>query len=201
MSAGIWDKPGPLTESEWERVRLHPYLTERILPHSKTFAPLVEVAALHHERLDGSGYHRRLPGTMLSSTARLLAAANVYQALAEPRPHRPALSPDEAATELRQQMKAGKLDAPAVDAVLSAAGHRVRRARSSLPGGLSQRELEVLRLLVRGLTNRQIAEQLDISPKTAGHHVQHIYNKLGVSSRAAATLFAMQHSLLTDFDL
>ena len=200
VSASIWNKPGPLTESEWERVRLYPYLTERILVRSQALAPLVELAILHQERLDGSGYHRRLSGNMLPLTARILAAADVYHAMTEPRPHRPALSPDEAADELRQDAKAGKLDAAAVDAVLSAAGHQVQQPRHSTPGGLSKREIEVLRLIARGLSNPEIGAQLVISKKTVGHHVQHIYNKIDVSTRAGATLFAMQHNLLSPLD-
>ena len=200
VSARIWNKAGPLSESEWERVRLHPYLTERILVRCEAFRPLVELAILHHERLDGSGYHRRLPAGMLSITARILASADSYHTMTEPRPHRPALSPDEAALKLRQQAKAGKLDTAAVNAVLSAAGHQVKQSRYATPGGLSKREIEVLRLIARGQSNPEIAGQLVISRKTVGHHVQHIYNKIGVSTRAGATLFAMQHNLLSVFD-
>lgn len=200
VSASIWGKLGSLTESEWERVRLHPYLTERILARSKTLTPLVELAILHHERLDGSGYHRRIPSMMLPLTARILAAADAYHAMTEPRPHRPALSPNEAATELRQEVKAGKFDAAAADAVLSAAGHQVQRPRHATPGGLSKREIEVLRLIARGLSNPEIGAKLVISKKTVGHHVQHIYNKINVSTRAGATLFAMQHNLLSSFE-
>ena len=200
VSSSIWNKPSPLTESEWERVRLYPYLTERILVRAKSLAPLVELAILHQERLDGSGYHRRLPANMLPLPARILAAADAYHAMTEPRPHRPARTPDEAAAELRREAKAGKFDATATDAVLSAAGHQVQRPRQSTPGGLSKREIEVLRLMARGLSNPEIGEELVISKKTVGHHVQHIYNKIDVSTRAGATLFAMQHNLLSPLD-
>ncbi len=200
VSAGIWNKQGPLTESEWERVRLHPYLTERILVRAKTLTPLVELAILHQERLDGSGYHRRLSGNMLSLPARILAVADVYHAMTEPRPHRSALSSDEAADKLRQGAKTGRFDAAVVDAVLSAAGHQVQSPRHAVPGGLSKREIEVLRLMARGLSNPEIGEQLVISKKTVGHHVQHIYNKIDVSTRAGATLFAMQHNLLSPLE-
>ena len=198
VSAGIWDKPGPLTDDEWERVRLHPYLTERVLGRSAAFAPLAMLAALHHERLDGSGYHRGLSASMLPPGARILAAADAYQAMNEPRPHRQALPPEKAAQELRREVRAGRLDGEAVNAVLAAAGHRVRRVRREWPAGLSNREVEVLRLLARGLSNREMARQLVISEGTVHHHVQHIYRKIGVSTRAAATLFAMQHDLLDD---
>jgi HD-GYP domain-containing protein (c-di-GMP phosphodiesterase class II) len=200
VSAGIWDKPGPLTDDEWERVRLHPYLTERVLSRSAAFAPLAMLAALHHERLDGSGYHRGLSASMLPPAARILAAADTYHAMTEPRPHRPALAPDKAADELRGEVRAGRLDGEAVNAVLGAAGHRVRRVRREWPAGLSNREMEVLRLVARGLSNREMARQLVISEGTVHHHVQHIYHKVGVSTRAAATLFAMQHDLLNDKD-
>jgi DNA-binding NarL/FixJ family response regulator len=68
--------------------------------------------------------------------------------------------------------------------------------RGTAPAGLSDREVEVLRLVARGLSNREIAQRLVVSPRTAEHHVQHIYSKIGVSSRAAAALFAMEHDLV-----
>lgn len=200
ISAGIWGKPGPLTEWEWERVRLHPYYTERILARSRPLARLGALGALHHERLDGSGYHRRLPALMLPPGARILAAADAYHAMTETRPHRPALSAEAAAGELRRQVNLGRLDGEAVNAVLAAAGHRVRSTRRQWAAGLSDREVEVLRLLARGLSNRQMAERLFISKQTVGHHIRHIYGKIGVSTRAAATVFAMQHNLLQDSD-
>ena len=135
---------------------------------------------------------------MLSPAASILAAADVYHALTEPRPHRPAFSAEAAADEIRREVRAGRLDSEAVNYVLAAAGHRVQVARRELVAGLSERELEVLRLLARGHFTRQIAETLVISPKTADHHIQHIYTKIGVSTRAGATLYAMEHDLLTE---
>lgn len=196
ISAAIWNKPGPLTEGEWERVRLHPYLTERILTRSAAFAEPLALAVLHHERLDGSGYHRGLSEMAQSLSARILAAANVYQALISPRPYRSTFSPEAAADILRQEVKNGRLDKMAVAAVLAVADHRVSMSLLPPDTTLSTREIEVLRLLVRGLTNKEIAAKLIISPKTVGHHVQHIYNKIGVSSRAAATLYAVENNLL-----
>jgi HD-GYP domain-containing protein (c-di-GMP phosphodiesterase class II) len=193
----VWDKPGPLSQSELERVRLHPYLSERMLAFSPALAPLGALAVVHHERLDGSGYPRGLSGAALSAAGRLLAAADAYHAMTQMRPHRPALTADEAALELRGEVKAGRLDGDAVDAVLRAAGHRVRRARE-WPGGLTSREVEVLRLVARGLSNKQIAELLVISPKTAGSHVEHIYRKIDAANRAQASLFALRHGLMAD---
>jgi len=196
VSASVWDRPGPLDDGEREAVRLHPYLTERALSRSAWLAPVADLAAAHHERLDGSGYHRRLDARTLAPAARVLAAADVYQAMTEPRPHRRALTPREVLAELRGETRRGALDPGAVDAVLAAAGH----GGGSPPGplGLTVRELEVLALLARGLRNREIAERLVVSPKTVGHHVEHVYGKLGVSTRAAATLRAMQEGLLAD---
>jgi HD-GYP domain-containing protein (c-di-GMP phosphodiesterase class II) len=197
VSNTIWDKPGPLSETEMERVRMHPYLTQRTFSRSRRLAALAEVAAAHHERLDGSGYPRALAGGALSPEARILAAADAYQAMTEPRPHRPARSPDDAARQLREDVSRGRLDRDAVDAVLGASGHRVPRRREG-PAGLTQREVEVLVLLARGLSNKAIAAQLVVSPKTVGHHIEHIYRKIGCSTRAAASLFAMQHGLLPE---
>ena len=197
VSNAIWDKRGPLGAGERERVRLHPYLTERMLQQSPVLAPLGAIAVQHRERLDGSGYPRGLSGAAISRPARILAATDAYQAMREPRPHRPAWSADEAAVELRADVRAGRLDAEVVDAVLGAAGHRVSRRREG-PAGLTTREVEVLRLLARGLSNKEIAKQLVISPKTAGNHIEHIYSKIGASTRARASLFAMQHGLLPE---
>jgi HD-GYP domain-containing protein (c-di-GMP phosphodiesterase class II) len=199
VSNTVWDKPGALSETELERVRMHPYLTQRTFSRSARLAALADVAAAHHERLDGSGYPRGLAGGALSPEARILAATDVYQAMTEPRPHRTARSPEDAARELRQEVRRGRLDRDAVDAVLAASGHRVPRRRDG-PAGLTQREVEVLVLLARGLSNKAIAEQLVVSSKTVGHHVEHIYRKIGCSTRAAASLFAMQHGLLPELE-
>jgi HD-GYP domain-containing protein (c-di-GMP phosphodiesterase class II) len=197
VSNSIWDKRGPLGAGEWERVRLHPYLTERMLHRSAALEPLGRIAVQHRERLDGSGYPRGLAGSAISRPARILGAADAYQAMREPRPHRPARSPQEAAGEVRAEVRAGRLDAEAAEAVLRAAGHRVRRRREG-PAGLTVREVEVLTLLAQGLSNKEIAKLLVITPKTAGNHIEHIYAKIDASSRATASLFAMQHGLLPE---
>jgi putative nucleotidyltransferase with HDIG domain len=191
----IWEKPGPLNTDERERVRLHPYHGERILARSPGLAGLGAIASLHHERCDGSGYHRGLERGALAPTARILAAADAAHAMGEARPHRPALAPDAVAGELRAAARAGALDGEAVDAVLAAAGHRPHR-RPQHVAGLTARELEVLGLIARGRSTKQVAAELIITPKTADSHIQHIYAKLGVSTRAAATVFAMRHGLI-----
>lgn len=200
VSNAIWDKRGTLSPGEWERVRLTPYLTERILHSSATLAPLGAIALAHRERLDGSGYPRGLSGSAISPTAGVLACADAYQAMREPRPYRAALAADQAEAALRSEVRAGRLDGDAADAVLAAAGHRVRRRREG-PAGLTAREVEVLRLLAQGLSNKEIAQRLVISPKTAGNHIEHIYAKIDASSRATASLFALQHGLLPDEQL
>jgi DNA-binding CsgD family transcriptional regulator len=200
VSNSIWDKRGPLGAGEWERVRMHPYLTERMLHQSEALAPLGRIAMQHRERLDGSGYPRGLAGAAISRPARILGVADAYQAMREPRPHRSARSADEAAAELRSEVRSGRLDAQAAEPVLSAAGHRVRRRREG-PAGLTAREVDVLRLLAQGLSNKEIAERLVISPKTAGNHIEHIYAKIDASNRATASLFAMQHGLLPEEEL
>lgn len=192
---GVWDKPGPLTTAERERVRLHPYLTERILDRCAPLAPLRQAAVSHHERTDGSGYHRSLPGEALSMASRILAAADVLAALTADRPHRPAYARDEAARILEDEA-GGHLDAGAVGCVLAAAGARSAPPRSAWPAGLTDREVEVLRLIARGTSNRAVAERLFISAKTVGRHIENLYRKIGVSSRAAAAVFAMEHRLL-----
>lgn len=200
ISAGIWVKPGPLSEREWERVRMHPYFTERVLTRPHILAQLGTVASLHHERLDGSGYHKGVPASFLPPTARILAAADVYHAMLEPRPHRPACTQEAASEELLREARAGRLDSEAVKGVLAAAGHRVRPSRRDFVARLSEREVEVLRLIARGNTIKQIAATLVLSEKTVDNHIQHIYNKTGVSTRAGATLFAMEQGLLANIE-
>ena len=197
VSNSIWDKPGPLGMGEWERVRLHPYLTERITHQASSLAPFGGLAVQVRERLDGSGYPRGLSGGAIPMSARVLAAADVYQAMCEPRPYREALEPEQAAGELRAEVKAGRLDGDAVEAILVTAGHR-QSHRRELPAGLTAREVEVLRLLARGLSSKEIAAQLVISPKTARNHIEHIYAKTGANSRVTASLYASQRGLLID---
>ena len=158
--------------------------------------PLSKVAGATQERLDGSGYHRGLPASMLSECARVLAAADVYRALLEEKPHRLALSPQAAAGELRAEVAGGRIDGEAGQAVLEAAGHVRGKASRPRPAGLSDREVEVLRLAARGRTNKEMARLLFLSEHTVGEHVKHIYNKIGVSTRAGAALFAMENDLL-----
>ena len=191
----VWDKPGPLTRDERDRAELHAVVTDQLLRRVPYTTRLAAAASAGHERVDGSGYHRRVGGTHLDEAQRVIAAADCYQAMTSARPHRPALSPDAAAAEARAMGAAGRLDAEAVERVLAAAGHR-RAARPPLPAGLTVREVEVLRLLALGLTTGEVADRLVISPKTADHHVQHIYTKIGVSTRGAAALFAIEHGIL-----
>jgi DNA-binding CsgD family transcriptional regulator len=179
--------------AEWELVRLHPYHTERMLSRSSALAPLAQLAGMHHERIDGSGYHRGAPAAAQTRTARILATTDVYQALTSDRPHRPGISPEAAARVLEAQPG---LDRDSVTAVLDAAGQRPGRGRLPWPAGLSDREVEVLRLLARGRSMRQIADTLFISQSTVHTHVAHIYEKAGFSTRASAALFAMENGLL-----
>jgi HD-GYP domain-containing protein (c-di-GMP phosphodiesterase class II) len=199
MPATILDKAGPLSASEAERMRMHPYYTERMLARPDALSRIGAIASLAHERCDGSGYPRGISAPAIPATARLLAAACAYNAMTEPRSHRPALTGKQAASELRADVRAGRLDADAVDAVLGAAGQPGGKRRSG-PAGLTPREIEVLTLIARGAATRQVARQLSITPKTAETHIERIYAKIGASTRSTATLFAMQHGLLGTFE-
>jgi HD-GYP domain-containing protein (c-di-GMP phosphodiesterase class II) len=195
VSARAWNRPGPLSADEWEQVRLHPYHTERVLSRSGFLEALAPIAGSHHERIDGSGYHRGATAAALAPAARMLAAADAYHAMTEPRPHRAPLAPERAAEMLGEEARHGRLDADAVAAVLSAAGQAVPRIER--PCGLTEREAEVIGLLARGLQTKQVARALGISAKTADRHIQNAYAKIGVSTRAGAALFAMEHGLAT----
>lgn len=196
VATGIWERPGALSWADQEQVRLHAHYSERMLTRCGPLASLAPIVGAHHERLDGSGYHRQLAAAGIELPARILAAADAYQAMTQPRPHRPARSADEAAAMLSDDARAGRLDADAVSAVLTAAGHASARVKRAHPAGLTDRQIDVLRLVASGLSNAKIAERLVISRRTAEHHVQDVYARIGVSSRAAAALFAMQHDLL-----
>lgn len=192
---GIWDKPGKLNVSEWERVRMHSYWTERALWQAKPLRVIAQLAGGAHERVDGGGYHRALPGVALVRAARVLAAADSYRAMREARPYRVALDQAAATRALLDDVASGRLDRDAARAVLDAAGAPAPR----LPGwpcGLTDREVEVLRLVARGSSNKEIGAHLGISPRTVQHHVAHLYAKIGVGSRAGAALFATEQGLL-----
>ena len=196
----IWDKPGVLTRTEFDRVELHPMLTEQMLRRSPALALLNTFACAHHEKCDGSGYHKRVRADADDLGACILAATEIYVGLTAERADRQPFSPGDAAAELRRLESQGVLEPRASRAVLVAAGHGEPRAPSGKrhvnPGGLTRREVDVLRLAARGLTTREIADRLYISPKTADHHIQHIYGKIDVSTRAAAALWAMQHAVV-----
>jgi DNA-binding CsgD family transcriptional regulator len=195
VSSEIWNRPGPLGPADQERVRLHSYWTERILVRCPAVAPLAAVAAAHHERLDGSGYHRNARSTELDLAARVLAAADEFAAMTESRPYRPALASALAARELLANAAAGKLDPGAAAAVIEAAG--LPRPQRSWPCELTGREVDVLRLCARGMTNREIAGALVVSARTVQHHLASIYDKTGRRTRAGAAVFAVEHGLVS----
>lgn len=195
VPATILDKPGSLSATEWERVRASSYYTERVLARTPALARIGTVASLVHERMDGSGYHRGVGGSGIPMPSRLLAAACAFRAMREPRAHREAMTLKGAAAALKGEARSGRLDAAAVDAVLEAAGAGGRR-RTVGPAGLTAREVEVLRLIARGASTREVARRLGIGQRTAGTHIERIYTKTGASSRSTATLFALRNGLL-----
>ena len=194
VSSSVWDRPGPLGPADQERVRLHTYWTDRVLRRCPGLAPLAELAAGHHERCDGSGYHRGARASELPFPARILAAADVFAALTEERPHRLALTLDAARAVLSDEAGAGRLDREACAAVLDGAG--LPALPRAWPCDLTDREVDVLRLAARGMSNRAIADRLVISERTVGHHLAHVYDKTGRRTRAGAAVFAVEHGLL-----
>jgi HD-GYP domain-containing protein (c-di-GMP phosphodiesterase class II) len=197
VSNAILEKPGALTVTEWEHVRLHAYHTERVLERSPVLVAVAKLAGLHHEREDGSGYHRGANAALIPMAARVIAASDALVAMTQPRPYRAAMSLGQACDELEQEAGRGALHADATAAVVAGAqGFASKKPRFSRPAGLTARQVEVLRLVAEGLTNREIGTRLVVSARTAEHHVQDIYTKIGVSSRAGAALFAMEHRLL-----
>ncbi|MHC3002714.1 HD domain-containing phosphohydrolase [Gordonia metallireducens] len=193
VSNQIWSKAGDLTAAEWERVRMHPYLTDRVLTRIPGLRDVARIARTHHEHLDGTGYPLGLSGPALGQPERILAAAVAYRSAVEPRPYREAMSTDEAAARLERRAHRGELDADCVEAVLAAAGHA--RARARRTDALTPREREILGLVARGLTNREIASKLVLSEKTVRNHVERTYTKIGASNRVGASLYALENGL------
>ena len=176
-------------------VRLHPFHSEDLLRRVPSLKQEAELVGRHHETSDGSGYFRGLNGQALSAAARVLIAAEAYQTLIEGRRGAAALPAAEAATVLKAAITTGRIDPEAGRAVLAAAGHRVAPKRRDLVAGLTNRELDILRLAASGLSMKQIGERLGIAPKTVDNHLQSIYAKIEVKTRAGAMLFAIAHGL------
>jgi len=194
ISNQVWSKPAKLTAGEFERVRLHPYLTVRILSQVSGMHDVATVAGNHHECVNGTGYPRSLAGAALALPDRILAAAVCYQSALEPRPYRAPMSSGDAQRRLHARAAGGELDAVAADAVLVAAGHRDHRP-SPRHDRLTPREVEVLRLVATGASNKEIAQRLVISEKTARNHVERTYAKIGVTNRIGASMYALQNGL------
>jgi HD-GYP domain-containing protein (c-di-GMP phosphodiesterase class II)/DNA-binding CsgD family transcriptional regulator len=200
VPATILMKETALSASEQERLRAGSYYTERVLARPPALARIGAVAALAHERMDGTGHHRGLQGSAIPLSGRILAAACAFAELVAPRMDAPALKMKEAVPRLRAEATAGRLDPAATDAVLTAAGAGIRRPTAG-PAGLTAREVEVLLLIARGAATRDVAHRLGISQKTAGTHIERIYTKTGSHSRSTATIFALKNGLLDPLDL
>jgi HD-GYP domain-containing protein (c-di-GMP phosphodiesterase class II) len=197
VPVSTWMRAGPLSVRERDAAQLHPYYGERaVASFGREGEPMGRLVLRHHERLDGSGYHRKVSGADLSPSARILAAAEAFQTAREERPHRKAMSAEAAAAQLRAAVRDGCICPDAGEAVLAAAGQPSRRAAPRPLAGLTPREIEVLRLIAAGLTAKETARKLDISPKTTDHHIQSIYGKIGVTTRAAAALYAVKRGVL-----
>ncbi len=172
---------------------MHTYHTSHILERVAPFQDMASSAAAHHERLDGTGYHRQLSGSQIPLTGRILAVANAYAQLTNQErseAHR------ESAQQTIQRGVPSQFDGDCYEALAaSLSGSRSTRA-VPLPrrqhDTLTEREVEVLDLLARSLSNPRIADALVISRKTIEHHLQHMYAKLSVTCRTAAVAYAVQ---------
>jgi HD-GYP domain-containing protein (c-di-GMP phosphodiesterase class II) len=188
---------GRLSEADKEKLRLHPYYTERILSRVPALGAVALIAGKHHERLNGTGYHRGLSGDDLPLGACVLALTEEFQERLQTRQGQPGLDPKDVLKAMQPDV--GTLFSPecfqALAQEMGVAASKPPR-RHAWPGGLTDREVEVLQLVSRGASNRQVARELVVSEKTVAHHLEHIYNKIGVSSRAAAVFFAMEHELI-----
>jgi HD-GYP domain-containing protein (c-di-GMP phosphodiesterase class II) len=186
-----------LSDVDKEKLRLHPYYTERILSRVPALASVAAIAGMHHERLNGTGYYRGLSGNELPASACILALADDFQDRLQTSPNRLDLDPKDVLKAMQSDV--GPLFSPECFAALAqelgGAAPKPPRRRE-WPAGLTDREVEVLRHVAKGASNRQMAQELVVSEKTVAHHLEHIYDKIGISSRAAAVFFAMEHELI-----
>jgi len=196
----VLNKPrSQLSQVEWEQLRLHPYHSERILSRVPPLAAILPMVAAHHERIDGHGYPRGLAGVQIPLGARIIAAADRFDELSSKTPDHPSAERDQV-TEMMRREADDSLFPDVVQALFEGPGgtpepRRRHRAQQG-PAGLTERELEVLRLMARGLSRNQAAKLLFVTEGTIRSHLEHIYSKIGVSNRAAATLFSIEHGLL-----
>lgn len=188
----VWQRRGPLRAAEWEQVRRVPYWTARLAAQVPALATEAHLASHAYERLDGSGYFRRLPQEAVAPAHRLLAAAAAWTALCAPRPWRAAYAPAAAAALLAAQ--GTRFDRHAVDAVIAAAGAQPAGPRRS--GVLSAREVQVLRTIGACANGREAARVLRISTGAVRTHLDSILAKLACATRAAATLKALTLELI-----
>jgi len=196
ISNRIWYKATELSVSERLEMEGHTYQTGFILSHGLPFNEWAHISAAAHERADGSGYHRRMP--MLDRACNILAVSNEYDELTHSTPYRKAFTPEQAASKLTQAAADKKFLPLAVTAVLQAAGHAVKESKEALPFGLTRREAQVLSRIAKSETTAAIAEALNISPKTADHHIQNIYNKTNVRARPALALLALEYRIVME---
>jgi len=196
ISNRIWYKPTELSVSERLEMEGHTFQTEFILSHGQPFVEWAQLSAAVQERADGSGYHRRVSLSCIASN--ILAAANEYDELSNATPARPAMTSENVAKKMTKDATDKKFMPTAVTAVLQAAGHRVKEVRTAYPFNMTRREVQVLARLAKSETTAEVANALNISPKTADHHIQNIYNKTGIRARPALALFALEHGIVMD---
>jgi len=192
----ILEKGDSRSASEWDYYRLHSYYTQRVLEGVEPLQELAPAASAAHEWINGQGYHRQLTGEQIPLNGRILAVADTYAQLTQRQDDK--LEPEEALRKMRPSVGT-QFDGSCYDALAASITSvhllkRTGRERREL-GELTEREAEVLRLLAQGRSNPQIAESLVISRKTVEHHLEHIYNKIGVTCRTSAVVYAVQHGI------
>ena len=197
VPAYVLSKASSLTPEETEKLRLHPYFTERITARSPSLQQVGRIGAMHHERLDGKGYPLGLSGEQIPTVARIVAVADAYEEALEQRPGKPAVAGAEAFRELHAG-SGTRFDPRCIEVLAQEVGvpRPTTTVRQEWPAGLTVREVEVLALAARGLTTKEMAKALVISESTARHHLEHIYDKVGATSRAGAVMFAAENGLI-----
>jgi HD-GYP domain-containing protein (c-di-GMP phosphodiesterase class II) len=187
-----------LSRVEWEQIRLHPYHGERILGGVPALRHAAELVGAHHERIDGNGFHRGLRDRQIPLGSQLIAASDRFDELTHEGPDRVPLARADALMQMETEVGSAfsAMTFEALRAALGVGDRASTPTRREWPKGLTDREVEVLRLAARGLSRRETAERLFVSESTVRTHLEHIYAKVGVSSRAAATLFAVEYGLL-----
>lgn len=186
---GILDKPAKLSFAEKKKIELHPYFTYLVLDNELLFRNIIGPAIHHHEKPDGSGYYKGLDAKTLTDADQLVMLADILIALQSDRSHRKAYSKLESHKIVKEEFISKKGNPKLIQALFSTIDSK-KKFKITNKFSLTDREIEISIELSKGLTRKEVGANLHISDRTVQHHIQHIYDKTGINSRAVLVLLA-----------